>query len=95
MPVTGFLRSADTLATMEAVRALGVTVDDTGADRLVVHGGGWEGLREPVDVIDVKNAGTLIRLLPGLVASLPSWSSSPATRASAAARWPVSRNRSP
>ena len=32
---------------------------------------GWEGLREPADVIDVRNSGTLIRLLPGLVASLP------------------------
>ena len=40
-------------------------------DALVVHGRGWEGLREPEDVIDVRNAGTLIRLLPGLVASLP------------------------
>ena len=69
--VTGFLRSADTLATVEAVRALGVRVDEPGPDELLVHGGGWDGLREPNDVIDVKNAGTLIRLLPGLVASLP------------------------
>jgi 3-phosphoshikimate 1-carboxyvinyltransferase len=37
----------------------------------VVHGVGWEGLREPDDVIDVRNAGTLIRLLPGLIASCP------------------------
>ena len=69
--VTGFLRSADTMATVEAVRALGVRVDEPGPDELLVHGGGWDGLREPNDVIDVKNAGTLIRLLPGLVASLP------------------------
>jgi 3-phosphoshikimate 1-carboxyvinyltransferase len=71
LPVTGFLRSADTLATMDAVRALGVDVDDGGGEEVVVHGGGWEGLREPADVIDVRNAGTLIRLLAGLVASLP------------------------
>ena len=71
LPVTGILRSADTSATMEAVRSLGVVVDDSGDDGLVVHGDGWEGLREPGDVIDVRNAGTLIRLLPGLVASLP------------------------
>ena len=68
--VSGFLRSADTLATVAAVRALGVQVDDDGHD-LLVHGGGWRGLREPADVIDVRNSGTLIRLLPGLVASLP------------------------
>ncbi len=68
--VAGFLRSADTLATVAAVRALGVMVEETGSD-LVIHGAGWEGLREPPDVIDVRNAGTLMRLLPGLVASLP------------------------
>ncbi len=69
--VTGFLRSADTLATVDAIRALGVMVDEIGHDHLVVHGRGWDGLKEPEDVIDVRNAGTLIRLLPGLLASLP------------------------
>jgi 3-phosphoshikimate 1-carboxyvinyltransferase len=66
--VTGFLRGADTLATVRAVRALGVLVEQRGDD-LLVHGAGWDGLREPEDVIDVANAGTLIRLLPGLVAA--------------------------
>jgi 3-phosphoshikimate 1-carboxyvinyltransferase len=66
--VTGFLRSADTLATVAAVRAMGVEVQDH-ADKLVVRGGGWESLSEPDDVIDVANSGTLIRLLPGIVAS--------------------------
>ena len=63
--VSGFLRSADTLATVRAARALGVTVDEDGHS-LVIHGRGWEGLSEPEDVIDVANSGTLIRLLPGL-----------------------------
>lgn len=67
--VSGLLRSADTLATVAATRALGVTVDEQ-PDGLVVHGSGWEGLAEPSDVIDVANSGTLIRLLPGLVAPL-------------------------
>lgn len=66
--VTGFLRSADTQATVAAVRSLGVEVEQEG-ELLVVHGQGWEGLREPEDVIDVANSGTLMRLLPGLVAS--------------------------
>ena len=69
--VTGFLRSADTLATVDAIRALGVAVEEIGHDHLLVHGRGWDGLAEPEDVIDVRNAGTLMRLLPGLVASLP------------------------
>jgi len=68
--VTGFLRSADTLATLAAIRALGVVVEDHG-EILTVQGRGWDGLAEPEDVIDVANAGTLIRLLPGLVAPLP------------------------
>jgi 3-phosphoshikimate 1-carboxyvinyltransferase len=66
--VRGFLRSADTLATIEAVRALGVEVDEHDLG-LTVHGRGWAGLQEPENVIDVANSGTLIRLLPGLVAS--------------------------
>lgn len=69
--VSGFLRSADTLATVRAARAFGVQVDEQGpaGEELIVHGVGWEGLKEPGDVVDVANAGTLIRLLPGLVAS--------------------------
>ncbi len=66
--IEGFLRSADTLATLRAVRALSVIVEEV-EERLVVHGRGWEGLCEPNDVIDVANSGTLIRLLPGLIAS--------------------------
>lgn len=71
--VEGFLRSADTLATVRAVRALGVDVEELGphGESLVVHGRGWDGLAEPADVIDVANAGTLIRLLPGILASCP------------------------
>ena len=69
--VRGFLPSADTLATLEAVRALGVDVEVRDSSELVVHGVGWEGLSEPEDVIDVRNAGTLLRLLPGLVAGRP------------------------
>ena len=74
--VSGFLHSADTMATLAAARALGVEVDEDGGD-LLIHASGWEGLREPADVIDVRNAGTLIRLLPGLVAPLPFLSFSP------------------
>ncbi len=69
--VSGFLRSADTMATVTAARALGVQVEERGSagTDLVVHGAGWAGLREPEDVVDVANSGTLMRLLPGLVAS--------------------------
>ncbi len=61
-------RSADTEATLEAVRALGVEVDEQGDDTLVVHGVGLRGLREPDAPIDCRNAGTLVRLLAGILA---------------------------
>ncbi len=71
LTVHNFLASADTEATVAAVRALGVRVDVENGSDLRVYGEGWEGLREPEDVINVGNAGTLIRLAPGLVASCP------------------------
>ena len=67
--VSGYLASADTLATLRAVRALGVPVEELDDETLLVGGSGWEGLSEPEDIIDVANSGTLMRLLPGLVAS--------------------------
>ena len=69
--VRGFGGSADTLATLEAVRSLGVQVDEISPTELVVHGVGLRGLEEPAGVIDVRNSGTLLRLLPGLLAGQP------------------------
>jgi 3-phosphoshikimate 1-carboxyvinyltransferase len=64
--VRGFGRSGDTQSAIDAVRALGVQVDDVADDELVVHGAGLRGLRE-ADV-DCGNAGTLMRLLAGILA---------------------------
>lgn len=66
--IRGFGRSADTEATVGAVRALGVQVDEPARDTLVVHGGGLHGLRAPAHPIDCANAGTLVRLLAGILA---------------------------
>jgi len=66
--VRGFGRSADTEATIEAVRALGVTVHDEDVDTLRVEGAGLNGLREAVGPIDCGNSGTTLRLLAGLLA---------------------------
>jgi 3-phosphoshikimate 1-carboxyvinyltransferase len=65
--VKGFGRSADTMATVHAMRALGVEVEELGDDELVVHGVGLRGLRAPDEPVDCANAGTLIRLLAGIV----------------------------
>lgn len=66
--VSGFGRSADTEATIGAVRALGATVYEADADTLRVFGNGLRGLTAPTEPIDCANAGTLMRLLPGILA---------------------------
>jgi 3-phosphoshikimate 1-carboxyvinyltransferase len=64
--VRGFGRSADTQSTIDAVRALGVEVADERDDTLVVHGVGVHGLQPAT--VDAGNAGTLMRLLTGILA---------------------------
>ena len=63
--IRNFGRSGDTESTLNAVRALGVEVDDDG-DTLTVHGVGLRGLQSAE--IDCGNAGTLARLIAGLLA---------------------------
>jgi 3-phosphoshikimate 1-carboxyvinyltransferase len=65
--IGGFGASEDTLATAAAVRALGAVVEVDG-ERVRVGGVGLRGLRPPDGPIDCGNAGTLMRLLPGLLA---------------------------
>ena len=66
--IRGFGRSLDTESTIAAVRSLGVSVEEDESDVLRVRGLGLSGLREPHAPIDCGNAGTLVRLLPGLLA---------------------------
>jgi 3-phosphoshikimate 1-carboxyvinyltransferase len=66
--ISGFGRSVDTEATMAAVRALGAEVVEEDVDVLLVRGAGLRGLRPPDAPIDCGNAGTLMRLLAGLLA---------------------------
>jgi 3-phosphoshikimate 1-carboxyvinyltransferase len=64
--VAGLGISEDTLATADAVRALGADVALDG-DEAQVRGVGLRGLLPPDGPIDCRNAGTLLRLLPGLL----------------------------
>ncbi len=66
--VTGYLDAADTNSTLAAVERLGAHVE-RGPDELVVHGAGLRAAREVDGPIDVGNAGTLMRLLPGWLAA--------------------------
>jgi 3-phosphoshikimate 1-carboxyvinyltransferase len=63
-----YLHAADTTSTLEAVRALGALVEVHGED-LIVRGTGLRDACEPPAPIDVGNAGTLLRLLPGWLAA--------------------------
>jgi 3-phosphoshikimate 1-carboxyvinyltransferase len=63
-----YLHAADTSSTLAAIAALGALVEVRGED-VVVRGTGLREAREPDGPIDVGNAGTLLRLLPGWLAA--------------------------
>jgi 3-phosphoshikimate 1-carboxyvinyltransferase len=71
--IEGYLDSADTRSTLTAVQALGAEVLGAHADRIEpVIGIRGVGLRSATPAtIDVGNAGTLLRLLPGWLAGQP------------------------
>jgi 3-phosphoshikimate 1-carboxyvinyltransferase len=67
--IRGYLDAADTNSTLAAVARLGARVQAT-ADEVVVRGTGLRGASASGDgPIDVGNAGTLMRLLPGWLAA--------------------------
>jgi 3-phosphoshikimate 1-carboxyvinyltransferase len=72
--VTGYLDAEDTTSTLDAVRALGALVEQQ-AGGLTIRGAGLRGAAPASAPIDVGNAGTLMRLLPGWLAGQPggSW----------------------
>jgi len=66
--ITGFLDSEDCLATLGALRALGVTIERPAEREVVVQGVGLHGLRAAGHALDMGNAGTAMRLSMGLLA---------------------------
>jgi len=70
--VENYLDSEDTLSTLGAVRTLGAGVEEEPDGRLVIRG---VGLHAPLEatggLLNVGNAGTLMRLLPGWLAGQP------------------------
>jgi 3-phosphoshikimate 1-carboxyvinyltransferase len=62
--IRNYLEAADTSATLRAVRALGGLVERRDSE-LLIRGGGLRHVQPPSAPIDVANAGTLMRLLPG------------------------------
>lgn len=66
--VSGFLESEDCLATMKAMRALGVVIERPGEQTVRVHGVGLRGLKAAGHALDMGNSGTAMRLMTGLLA---------------------------
>lgn len=66
--IEGFLEGEDALATMNAFRAMGVTIEGPEAGRVRVHGVGKHGLKAPREALYCGNSGTSMRLLSGLLA---------------------------
>jgi 3-phosphoshikimate 1-carboxyvinyltransferase len=62
---------ADVASTIACMRALGVTIEDTGRHAIRVTGRGRRGLRPAAGPLDCGNSGTTMRLLSGLVAGHP------------------------
>lgn len=65
--IDGFLAGEDCLATLAALRSLGVTIDQPDDTTVRIDGVGMSGLREPGETLDLGNSGTGMRLLAGLL----------------------------
>ncbi|MFT5502251.1 MAG: 3-phosphoshikimate 1-carboxyvinyltransferase, partial [Woeseiaceae bacterium] len=69
--VSGFLAGEDCLATLAAMRALGVEIQQPGATDMLVEGVGLQGLKAPAANLDLGNSGTAMRLMAGLMSGQP------------------------
>ncbi len=65
--IRNYLNAADTTSTLRAIQELGAIVHEQ-PDELTVRGVGLRHAQQPASRIDVGNAGTLMRLLPGWLA---------------------------
>lgn len=70
--IRNFLRAEDTLRTLNAFVKMGIRIEGPSEkDKVVIHGKGLTGLKEPEDIIDCGNSGTTMRLLSGVLAGQP------------------------
>lgn len=66
--VNGFLEGEDTLATLAAFKALGVSIEGPISGQVAITGVGLHGLQAPNEALYLGNSGTSMRLLTGLMA---------------------------
>jgi len=65
--VSGFLAGEDCLATLAAMRTLGVEIQQPSATEMTIEGVGLHGLQAPDRALDMGNSGTGMRLMAGLL----------------------------
>ncbi len=65
--VSGFLAGEDCLATLAAMRAMGVDIQQPSATEMSIEGVGLYGLQPPGTDLDLGNSGTGMRLMAGLL----------------------------
>jgi len=67
--VEGFLEGEDSLATLQAFRDMGVTIEGPDKGYVRIHGVGLHGLNKPHGPLYLGNSGTAMRLFAGLLAA--------------------------
>lgn len=65
--IDGLLASDDTFATMDALRSMGVSIEEVDDHYWIVHGVGLHGLQAPDEPIHCHHSGSTMRLLLGLL----------------------------
>jgi 3-phosphoshikimate 1-carboxyvinyltransferase len=68
--IRNYSTGADCHSTLNAMRALGVPVEENGTE-VAIRGRGLDGLREPAADLDAGNSGSTIRMLSGILAAQP------------------------
>lgn len=68
--ISGFLKGADCLSTIDCFRAMGIGIE-IDADNVTVHGKGLHGLKKPEKMLYTGNSGTTTRLLCGILSGQP------------------------
>ena len=66
--IHNYSTGADCHSTLNAVRALGIQIEEQGTD-VTVHGQGLEGWNPPARELDAGNSGSSIRMLSGALAA--------------------------
>ncbi|MGR9107634.1 MAG: 3-phosphoshikimate 1-carboxyvinyltransferase, partial [Gammaproteobacteria bacterium] len=66
--IHGFLEAEDAVSTLNAFRAMGVSITGSEPGDLTIEGVGLHGLNAPQHPLDLGNSGTSMRLLCGLLA---------------------------